>query len=264
LHVDAALAVFQIGISIATVITSIEFAAHRRLVSRGGIWDWRVLRTRTRFTFRIPSVERTTTQGRTWVLGCALRAFAGILALPVPGPSALQAGALLAICVLTVGMMYRLMFGLDGSDQLVALLSLAGALALFVDTVAAKELFCWFTTAIVCVSYVTAGAAKATSPIWRSGRALGVIMRTDSYGAGRWITLSDGALGRLGTRLVILVELAFPLSLIGWPWLTVPLVTAMTGFHGATAVVMGLNGFLPAYVSTFGCVIWCATAVAAL
>jgi hypothetical protein len=153
--------------------------------------------------------------------------------------------------------MYRAMYGLDGSDQLVAVLALAAGASILLDSDAAVAAFCWFAASLVTIAYVTAGMTKLLSATWRRGEALALVMRTEVYGNPSLAIHAQGAIGRLATRAVVVIELAFPLAFTGSTLLTLTLLGVLTVFHITSAAVMGLNCFLPAYVCTFGCVFWC-------
>jgi hypothetical protein len=183
---------------------------------------------------------------------------AGVAAVPVTDRvSTVNAVALLVVGLMTLIMMYRLMFGLDGSDQLIAILSLACGASVFVNTTASREAFCWFATLMVSVSYTTAGLTKLLSPTWRQGKAFGLIMQTEVYGNPRFSGLLDGRLGRLVSRAIIPLELSFVAVFMGWPMVTAAILTSLALFHVASSIVMGLNCFLPTYICTYGCVWWC-------
>jgi hypothetical protein len=224
-----------------------------------GLWDWDVLRLRTRMSMRIPAPEVFGGPG-VWSTVCVVRLAAGMAAPGVLVVSPRAAGlALLVIALTTLVMMYRMMYGLDGSDQLTAVLALTGGAALLLGTGRALVAFCWFVVALMCVAYVTAGMTKATSATWRSGRALHVVMRTEVYGRPALAGLARGPVGVLATRAVIATELAYPLVFLGSPAVTVGVLSVLVAFHLSTAVVMGLNCFLPVYVCTVGCALWCST-----
>lgn len=246
------------GVGFAAIVSSLEFVKVRRLVGPGGLLDWQVLRFRTRVSAVLPMRALSGPHAETgWLVVCLLRATAGAAALPLPGRSDRSVGlALVLVGLLTLLLMYRLMYGLDGSDQLLAVLGLTAGSALLVGTTTAIEGFCWFVALLMGIAYVTSGVTKLGSATWRSGSAIAVVMRTEVYGIPALAGLAASAWGRLATRSVIVVELSFPLVALGYPQVTWTVLAALAAFHLSTAVVMGLNSFLPAFVCTFGCVAW--------
>jgi hypothetical protein len=256
---DTAIAIVAAGLGYTCIVSSLEFAWNYRLTAPGSILDWEILRTRTVFSMRVPCMCIAKVHPAfTWLALCGIRTLLGLAALPLPGTTHQSMGiALILIGISTLAIMYRLMYGLDGADQLLAILSLTCGAALVVDSLHAIEAFCWFTTLLVTIAYVTAGVTKAISPTWRKGEALALIMRTETYGSAKLIDLADHHVGRLLCRVVIVLELAFPLIFVGHPVTTVAILGILGAFHCGTAVVMGLNCFLPAYVCTYGCVAWC-------
>jgi hypothetical protein len=156
----------------------------------------------------------------------------------------------------------RTPFGLDGSDQLILLLSATMACTSFIhaDPLIA-EIGVWFLGIQLCLSYFVSGFAKFLSATWRSGRAVVFVMDTKTYGK-KWAIeplLDYKALSKTICWWVILWETLFPFAMFMDPMIIQAFCVCAILFHVGTAVVMGLNTFaisfpaaIPAayYVST--------------
>lgn len=117
----------------------------------------------------------------------------------------------------------------------------------------------WFIALQAVLAYCIAGWAKLTSPAWRSGEAVVGVMRTVAYGnrtvanmVQRWHMLAFVA-----AWVVIVFESGFFLVLAGVPEITWGLLATAMVFHGAVAVVMGLNLFFWAFVATYPSILFC-------
>lgn len=89
---------------------------------------------------------------------------------------------LLNLFVLRAAIHLRHQLGLDGSDQMNAIVLGALTLGLMAPSGYARDAAIWFIAFEALTSYFAAGVAKAVSPAWRSGRAIQGIIRTHSYG----------------------------------------------------------------------------------
>ena len=157
--------------------------------------------------------------------------------------------------ILLTGMLltYRSAFGTDGSDQMSNIVS-AG---LLVVAVPSGPVWCiagfGFIAFQSCLSYTTAGIAKAISPVWRNGTALYKIMNTGTYGHA-WLAnvLSQNrVVGYLLCWVTIVFETTFPLSLMlpSKPLLLILAIGFL--FHAGIAVFMGLNAFLWSFLASY-------------
>jgi hypothetical protein len=147
----------------------------------------------------------------------------------------------------------RQQLGLDGADQmLVIVLVSAGLGEAFGDTPAGYAVVSYAALQLV-LSYAIAGAAKAISSHWRSGRLLVGITGTIGYGHPRIHLLFQRS--PLATKIacwaVIVFECsAVPLAFLGvkGAWL---IIVAGLCFHIGIAFVMGLNIFLWAFAGCY-------------
>ena len=118
--------------------------------------------------------------------------------------------ALLALTML--GMPIRFCYGLDGSDQLVMVSSVACALSHVSPSETAAALCCWFLGLQLVVCYAIAGIAKTFGQGWRDGSALTGLLSTRVYGNLPLSSLlaRHPRFARLAAWSVILFEGTFP------------------------------------------------------
>lgn len=162
--------------------------------------------------------------------------------------------ATLCIFVLGVnlGLHLRFIYGFDGSDQMQSVVW--GGLVAFhaTDSLLVQHAAVFFVAAQLVLSYLTAGIAKLISPIWRSGQAVGLIMRTKTYGTP-WLSRTVKQLHLSGplSWATILFEVVGPLSVLAGPKPTLLFLAAGMLFHISIAIAMGLNTFVWAFTATF-------------
>lgn len=109
-----------------------------------------------------------------------------------------------------------------------------------------------FITIQSVLSYLLAGINKATSESWRGGTAPAGIFSTDAYGhkaAYAWLAKRPWR-GRAVAWATIAFECSFAAVLFLGPaaW---PLLALGIGFHVANAFLVGLNGFVFAFVAAY-------------
>jgi hypothetical protein len=164
--------------------------------------------------------------------------------------------ALIAAVVTSMALRGRRILGGDGAERLTTIILIAATLAFIPITSPDRAtLAVAFLAGQSSLAYVTAGAAKLVSPVWRGGSALPGILAT--YGHGHaWAATMLKAHPTVGKVLgwgVMLFEVLFPLLLLG-PY-AVALTAALVGvsFHIGCAVLMGLNSFPWAFPATYIC-----------
>jgi hypothetical protein len=170
-----------------------------------------------------------------------------------------RAYALGGILLTGILVTYRCAFGLDGSDQMTNILS-AGLLVAAVPSGPVWHISGFsFIAFQACLSYATAGIAKAISPVWRNGTALYKIMNTGTYGHA-WLAnvlKKNPLLGYLLCWTVIIFETSFSLSLLcpHKPLLVILAIGCL--FHVGSAVFMGLNAFLWSFMAAYPAIYFC-------
>ena len=96
--------------------------------------------------------------------------------------------------------------------------------------------------------------------MWRSGRALIGVLGTDVYGHRQAYAFLSKHLGiaRLLSWIVILFECGFCLVFLVDLRVGLWIFAGGVCFHVINAVLMGMNGFLFAFVATYPCIAYCA------
>jgi HTTM domain len=245
------------GIGVA--ISSLEYMACPRLLADDALASWPVCRT-----------------NRPWKLSRAFDATLGWLFL-YPNFIAVVAVRLLAAVVVVLGwplpgvatasiialtsalLALRSPYGTDGADQMTLIIFVAAALADFVGTSGAANIFLWFVTAQACLAYFVAGVAKLSSPVWRDGYALPGILGTSSYGypeLGRLLSRHRDVARLFGWGVIIL-ECCFPAVLLGIRPLTYTLLALALAFHLSAIFLMRLNTFFWAFLATYPSIMFC-------
>lgn len=139
----------------------------------------------------------------------------------------------------------RLVFGLDGADQM-ALIVWSGIVIAGVSPTAGLVLIAGQSI----LSYVTAGAAKLFGPDWRSGAAPRKIVETVGHGSAVPAKLlRDPQVSFLVSWCTIVFELFMPaLVLLGTRGAAIFVATAAL-FHVSIAWAMGLNNFVWSFLA---------------
>ncbi len=110
------------------------------------------------------------------------------------------------------------------------------------------------------LSYFIAGVSKLKNQDWRSGLALGNLLRSNGpyvlFTPARKLANSN-ALCVAFSWLIILFEITFPAVLL-LPWEgKVAMLSAGLIFHIANAAVLGLNRFVWAWAATYPALLYC-------
>ena len=153
----------------------------------------------------------------------------------------------------------RSRWGGEGSDQMTTLVLVS---ELVVDLAPGSSVVttsaALFLGAQITLSYMASGGAKLFGPLWRSGQALPKIMNHHTYGhAGFARFLANRPLlAKTMCRSVILFQITFwVFYLLPMPYaLIYPLGGIM--FHASIAYFMRLNLFIPAFIGTYGCLLF--------
>ena len=246
--------------SVGAIISTLELLSLRAHFAPGRLFAWTLVRRRLARGEHFRSLlDALLARGFTGLLVTRLVA---VVALALaPKVSALLNVSFAVVLVTTLLLLLRFEWGKDGSDQMstVVLIAIYIGFGPISDDFLQKASLA-FISAQTCLAYGVAGVAKLVSPIWRSGSALALILDTSTYGsagAAAALRQHDGV-GRILTRSVVAAEVAFGLGLVFL--LPAPLAWTLlawgVAFHVATAVLMGLNTFLWAFVSTYPAIIY--------
>lgn len=142
-----------------------------------------------------------------------------------------------------------------GSDRMSLLILLSLTLAHLFP--AYREVFIGYLALQLILSYFVSGWVKIIKREWRRGHALSDVFAFSVYPVSQNLRrLADNKpLLLLGSWLVIVFEITFPISLLHHTALYLFLIIA-TLFHAANAVLFGLNRFLWAWIAAFPSLIW--------
>jgi hypothetical protein len=248
--------------STGAAIATLEWIACRPQLRDDGLFSWRVISTRD-FAVGTDPFHRILNWTLSYgpFLGLLVIRFIALVALPATfwlGRG--QLPTLAVIIATSLLMHFRSPWGMDGSDQMVTQVFGALFLSYLAGTRLAYQSALWFIALQACLSYGTAGVAKALSKYWHEGKAVFAIFNTRTYGyepIARFLIHRE-AMTKALTWTAVLMEAAFPLALLaGYPGCLL-FIGWGVAFHLMNAGVMGLNSFLWAFVATYPAVIYCA------
>jgi hypothetical protein len=184
---------------------------------------------------------------------------AWLLAAPGVGPSWKWCAAGYLVVSLLACRWLRVTQGAD--SQLTLITSAAISLTLLSDTAAAAGYCLYFLTLQLCLAYFAAGFHKLRSRPWRDGSALPGILAARLFGSpalAPWLARRRW-LARPATVGVVAWELAFPVILVAPPEVCWCCLACGVVFHLGTAVTMGLNKFVWAFLALYPAAVYCAT-----
>ncbi len=161
----------------------------------------------------------------------------------------------MGVTLISAWLRMRLVFGLDGSDQMQAIIWVSLAAFAAASTPTQSTVAVAFIAGQLALPYVAAGVAKLLSADWRGGSAIVGILSTDTYGhRALQQVVNRPSVARLLCWSVIGFEVGFPLLLtLGGIGLVVSAIAAVA-FHAGVAHFMGLNLFLWAFLAALPCV----------
>lgn len=252
-------------VMVAVAIGALELLASPAVVRDTGFYSWRVLRT-----------------AHPWALGPR----GGALADSMFGPGGMSvvwvsqvAAALLAIADVGPALLWILValagnlllhvrntYGLDGSDQMQAIVLAALLLYHVAPDDTGRRIALGFVAAQSLLSYFAAGIAKSVSPVWRNGTAIAGVLDTLSYGTSRGTRIINRwpALSTALCWSTLAFECAMPLLVFVSPQACLVFLGVGLAFHAGIALAMGLNLFFWSFAATYPCVYLLSTWVADL
>jgi len=238
--------------SIGIMINALEFIVSRTQITE--FFDWAILRTKHVWWYRNdkltlfdwlfkPSIFTTL---------LVLQACAALTA-PVVFRHRLL---LLSCCSLVLGIHllthFRFIYGFDGADQMQTVIWASLLIYNLADSARLRSGAIAFICAQFVLCYFTSGMAKLISPVWRGGRAVGLIIATESYGSqSAFQAVQRLRLSPFLSWSTIVLEVGGPFLVFLGPKPTVVFLVCSLAFHVGIAVVMGLNTFVWAFVATF-------------
>jgi hypothetical protein len=165
---------------------------------------------------------------------------------------------LVILAYVVVQVAAKIHFGREGSDEIALVIVLPLALSSMpASTVFIERLALAFIAAQLALAYIASASAKVIGEKWRDGRAIAQILSTRDYGiARRQLYHTNSLVFRALAWGTIAFEFALPLLFfLGGPLLIVALLSGIV-FHTGVALTMGLNRFLPWFLSAYPAAAW--------
>jgi hypothetical protein len=244
--------------SIGLVLSSLEWLRLHHEFGNKGIFDWKVVSLRHRFNPLIDAVLRRIAGPVSVELVLSLRTLAACWCLVCPLGDLRIPLSVLVITNLLIH--FRCKYGLEGSDQMLTLLSVSLWIGVWSQNVQILEQVIYFIAAQSILSYFVAGLAKLCGPLWRNGLAITSILNTRDFGHSDCASLLARfpLLGRVLTYCTMAFECTLPLVLVlPYAWAKGYIVTGLM-FHFANSMLMGLNMFVWAFGATYPAVLYLA------
>ena len=256
---DVPMCVMRLVMLTGVVITSAELVAARDVYSDRGLLAWRVLRYQFKWAMRGSGARIAN-----WLMSeqhfaflLVTRCGAAILLLVATVAGYAPVALWIALVALTVAVNVRSHYGLDGAFQMNFIVMTAVMAIGIAPSMLMTRIALLFVSLELFLSYFIAGLAKLRSPTWRNGQALRGIVSTHAYGLPM-LGRGDLPLAAYAvvSWLVIGFECAAPLMLSGRREIVIPYLAFGALFHLGTAVIMGLNGFLFAFIAAYPAAWW--------
>lgn len=254
-------------ILVGIIINCAEFLWARDQYRPGGILAWAVLRTKSAVTFAGPSGRVFSYlygyRGVVALTGVQL-AFAIIAFLYVILYRDVSIFVQGVVVVTLLFLHYRTYLGLDGADQMTAIVVLSLLLGSAFDDERVRNAALFFVAAQSALSYLVAGGFKLTAKGWRDGTFLFGVLNTEGHGTKSVAVLLRAfpGLSLLLSWTLLVFECTFPLALFLGPTVALVYIAAGTFFHIMTAAFMGLNNFVWAFVAAYPAVYYCSSFLA--
>lgn len=170
----------------------------------------------------------------------------------------LRAQMVCGLWILSLWQLYRFQGPYNGGADKTALLCVTCLLAAHAaPTPFWQELALAYLAVQIILSYFVSGWVKLRNPDWRSGQALSDVFAFSAYPVAenlRFIA-HHRSLTRAASWLVIVLEVAFPLSFLVETTLLTALVLA-GAFHLLNALLFGLNRFLWIWLASYPVLLW--------
>lgn len=230
-------------LGLSLVLQTCELLWVRRAFSEDGVFAWSsVRRDLVRVSGR-PRLLDALLSYRGFVCLLVLQLF---LALLLPWSD--QVAGLLVFSALLIEVRFRGSY--NGGSDAMTMVVLNG---LLVAQLGWPRIGFGYITAQLVLSYFLAGLSKLGSTSWRDGSALSRLVSMRKYVVPQLAQrlLSNTALSRLGSWLVLGFECSFPLTLLLGREVALGYLTVSLCFHLAIAYTLGLNRFLWAWLAAY-------------
>lgn len=221
------------------------------------LMDWEVLQLRHPFFTRYFGTKNLQNTGfikcTAWIcVSCSL-------AVLLLDQQLLLIPSLLLILLGLIIFFTRSPYGMDGSDQVLFLLSVCLLFIYIKPTETIIKIAFTFISLQLVFSYFISGYGKLISKEWRNGQALIGVMGSEIYGNEMLYHFfkSSKLISIVVSWLIILFEIMFFTSFFLNPYVFISFLFAGILFHFSNAVFMGLNTFFLSFVTCYFPLILC-------
>ncbi len=242
-------------------ISTLEYVFNRREYQPDGLFSWHIwqeLEFRNYKTLKKVSAPFFSAQGVVMLLVIRLGLIAVFLYLLAIGQP-LNFAVTTALFLTQLYLNFRIPYGKDGSDQMSTIvLCMLFFISAFPDNMLLVNSCLIFIAYQSIISYLTAGIAKLISPTWLKGDIVYDVLNTRTYGNKRIASILKDYkyIRRAFTYTTIGFEsLFFIVFFLRAPYNALFLIIPF-GFHLSSALFMGLNSFVFAFVSTYPSVLY--------
>lgn len=247
--------------TVGATISTLEWLANRRELRDDGLFSWQVIESRPSLVGSLlGSLAGPLLTYPNVLILLVLRLGALLVLLPAIATGRFVVLVLGLVVATTLLLNVRSPYGMDGSDQMATHVFGALFLGFVPGTSLALNAALWYIAIQSCLSYATAGLAKAFSAHWHRGDTVFAIFNTRTYGHPAVARFLHGrpTLTKALSWGAVVAEVAFPVALfLGYPYALLVLAWGVI-FHAANAVVMGLNSFFWSFVATYPAILYCA------
>jgi hypothetical protein len=248
--------------AVAVLLAAAEYLWVREDFGERGAMSWKVFRASGSGAYRglVPDTVQRRLFGRRGMTAMLWAQIAAVMIFVIAPPRSWAQWTALAVSTLILLLITaRQRYGQDGADQMNVIVGITCVVAygpFHSEVVMLAGL--WFLALQAVLAYLSAGIAKVISPVWRRGLAVGMVVDTASYGsrAAGELLRRHAWIGRALTWGTVAFELTFVGALVAPLPVTVTILAAGVLFHLGIAVVMGLNNFVPAFLSTYPAVLF--------
>ncbi|WP_130798439.1 alpha/beta fold hydrolase [Streptomyces otsuchiensis] len=239
-------------LSAVTALTgSLEHLSRLRHIEPGGLNDWQIARDNYIHKNRITRRALDVLARKEVTVGLQAARAAAAAGLLLPGNGRWRGAANLFLGVSGAALYPRYRHGTDGADQASTMVQSATGLARLSGDERTQDALLWYVAMQNNLSYLISGWVKLLGKDWRTGDALGGVMRTRTYGERHiWeMTQKYPRASRTLAHGVLALECLFPVLYLNGGKLAKPVIGSAAAFHLANGSVMGLGRFATSFVS---------------
>jgi hypothetical protein len=250
-------------LSVGLIISSIEDIVNWPMFEKKGLLSWKISKHRSPIFIKgyLAKAVDCILNDRSFRCILYLKLALTIALLILSAFGIISSFVVLSIIITLLLVSLRSQYGLDGSYQMSLIVLFGILIASFFDMHSKVSTLClWFIGGQVVLAYFIAGLTKIISPIWRKTHALNAILSTKTYGHEKLFKLvtKNKYIGFILCWPMIIFELSFA-SCFGSVNLCLTFFLIGFLFHLFNAVIMGLNTFMFAFLSTYPAVLYCFT-----